>query len=235
MKDRWARASMGTGICEGWGLGDSGGRHGWQGGRGGEGCSAQGLQSLWAAGEPFPSRGTGLDGTLLGLCLPPSYFRPGETTGTERGSHLPQQPSRAVAHPPFLLFSVEGADGGPARGQARPKATVPRPGAARQASHPRQASWVSSCHPGEAGGDGQGAVDRPVQLAPRLSIPASGLRGYSTQEAEARSELSLNPGRLLWVHPAQPARGPRKPQQLAEASIPEDRSDFHFQACQVLC
>ena len=126
----------------------------------------------------------------------------------------PQRPSRAVARPPSLLFSVEGADGGPARGHARPEATVPRPGAARQASHPRQPAWVSSCHPGEAGGNGQGTVDTPVQLAPRLSIPASGLRGHSTQEAEARSELSLNP--------AQPAQGPRKSQQLAEASIPED-------------
>lgn len=111
---------------------------------------------------------------------------------------------------------------------------MPRPGAARQASHPRQAAWVSSCHPGEAGGNGQGTVDSPVRLAPQLSIPASGLRGHSTQKAEARSELSLNPVRLPWVHPAQPAQGPRKSQQLAEASIPEDRSDFHFQACQVL-
>lgn len=94
----------------------------------------------------------------------------------------PQRPSRAVVHPPSLLFSVEGADGGPARGQARPEATVPRPGAARQAGHPRQAAWVSSCHPGEAGGDGQGTVDRPVRLAPRLPIPASGLRGHSTRK-----------------------------------------------------
>ena len=90
-----ARASVGTGICEGWSIGDSGGQHSWHrglrgGGFGGGGGGTRVLQSLWAVGEPFPSRGTRLDGTFLGLCLSSSYSRPGETKGTERGGHLPQ-------------------------------------------------------------------------------------------------------------------------------------------------
>lgn len=79
--------------------------------RGSQGRGSQGMRwhpgsaEVVGSGGAFPSRGTGLDRTYLGLCLPPSYSRPGETKGTERGSHLPpvtQQGSRPPTTFPVL-------------------------------------------------------------------------------------------------------------------------------------
>lgn len=99
---------------------------------------------------------------------------------------------RQSPRPTIVPVFSRRSDGGTAgTGSTRGSSTQTR-------SHPHQAAWVSNCHPEKAGG-GKG---RAVRLAPWLSVPASGLRGHSTQEVEGRLELSLGQARLLWVHPA---------------------------------